>query len=63
MAFSSNNILLYAIGAAGIIIASYVVTQYKKTLEPDDEYDMIKKYLLNFCLKLNLKNKSFVSNY
>ena len=47
MAFSSNNILLYTIGAASIIIASYVVTQYKKTLEPDDEYDMIKKYLLN----------------
>jgi hypothetical protein len=47
MAFSSNNILLYTIGAASIIIASYVVTKYKKTLEPDDEYDMIRKYLLN----------------
>ena len=47
MAFSSKNIMYYAVGAAAIIIASYLVTNYKKTLEPDDEYDMIKKYLLN----------------
>ena len=32
MAFSSNNILLYTIGAASIIIASYVVTQYKNLM-------------------------------
>lgn len=47
MAFSSKNIMYYAVGAAAIIITSYLVTNYKKTLEPDDEYDMIKKYLLN----------------
>ena len=47
MQFSSKNIIYYAVGAATIIIASYLVTKFKKTLEPNDEYDMIKKYLLN----------------
>ena len=47
MAFSSTKILYYAVGATVLIIASYLVTNYKKTLEPNDEYDMIKKYLLN----------------
>ena len=47
MPFSSKNILYYVVGAATIIVASYLVTNYKKTLEPDDEYDIIKKYLLN----------------
>jgi hypothetical protein len=47
MSFSTKNILYYVIGAATIFVASYLVTNYKKTLEPNDEYDMIKKYLLN----------------
>jgi hypothetical protein len=47
MAFSSKKILYYAVGATVLIIASYLVTNYKKSLEPNDEYDMIKKYLLN----------------
>jgi hypothetical protein len=47
MSFSSKNILYYVVGAATIIIASYLVGNFKKTLEPDDEYEIIKKYLLN----------------
>ena len=47
MQFSSKNILFYLFGASIIIIASYVVSNYKKTLEPIDENEMIKKYLLN----------------
>ena len=39
--------MYYAVGATILIIASYLVTNYKKSLEPNDEYDMIKKYLLN----------------
>jgi hypothetical protein len=45
--FNSKNVFLYMVGAAVIITGSYLATQYKKTLEPDDEYDLIKKYLLN----------------
>lgn len=45
--FNSKNVLFYVVGAALIITGSYLATQYKKTLEPDDEYDLIKKYLLN----------------
>ena len=45
--FNSKNIFTYLIGATVIITGSYLATQYKKTLEPDDEYDLIKKYLLN----------------
>jgi hypothetical protein len=45
--FNSKNVLFYVVGAAVIITGSYLATQYKKTLEPDDEYDLIKKYLLN----------------
>ena len=47
MAFSIKKIMYYAVGAAILILASYLVTNYKKSLEPNDEYDMIKKYLLN----------------
>lgn len=39
--------MYYAVGATILIIASYLVTNYKKSLESNDEYDMIKKYLLN----------------
>jgi len=45
--FNSKNVFMYLVGAAVIITGSYLATQYKKTLEPDDEYDLIKKYLLN----------------
>ena len=44
---NSKNVFTYLIGAAVIITGSYLATQYKKTLEPDDEYELIKKYLLN----------------
>ena len=47
MPFSIKKIMYYAVGATILIIASYLVTNYKKSLEPNDEYDMIKKYLLN----------------
>jgi hypothetical protein len=47
MSFSSKNILYYVVGVATVFVASYLVSNYKKTLEPNDEYDMIKKYLLN----------------
>jgi len=45
--FSSKNAFTYLIGAVVIITGSYLATQFKKTVEPDDEYDLIKKYLLN----------------
>jgi len=45
--FNSKNIFLYLVGTAVIVTGSYLASQYKKTLEPDDEYDLIKKYLLN----------------
>ena len=44
---NSKNIVFYVLGAITIIVGSYVIGNFKKTLEPDDEYDMIKKYLLN----------------
>jgi hypothetical protein len=44
---NTKNVYLYLIGAAVIISGSYLASQYKKSLEPDDEYDLIKKYLLN----------------
>jgi hypothetical protein len=45
--FDSKNVFTYLIGAAVIITGSYLATQYKKSLDPNDEYDLIKKYLLN----------------
>jgi len=47
MADKSMNIMFYVFGATIIILSSYLVSNYKKTLEPDDEYEMIRKYLLN----------------
>jgi hypothetical protein len=44
---NSKNIYTYLIGAAVIITGSYLATQYKNSLETNDEYDLIKKYLLN----------------
>jgi len=44
---NSKNVFLYLIGTAIIITGSYLAVTFKKTLEPDDEYDLIKKYLLN----------------
>jgi len=42
-----KNIFLYLIGTGIIMTGGYLASQYKKSLEPDDEYDLIKKYLLN----------------
>ena len=47
MADKSMNIMFYVFGATIIILSSYLVSNYKKTLEPDDEYEMIRKYLQN----------------
>jgi len=45
--FNTKNVYTYLFGAAIIITGSYLATQYKKSVEPNDEYDLIKKYLLN----------------
>ena len=45
--FNTKNVYTYLFGAAIIITGSYLATQYKNSLEPNDEYDLIKKYLLN----------------
>jgi hypothetical protein len=47
MQFTSKNIIFYMFGASVIIIMSYFVSNFKKTLEPNDEHEMIRKYLLN----------------
>jgi hypothetical protein len=42
-----KNMFTYLVGAAILITGSYLATQYKKSVEPNDEYELIKKYLLN----------------
>jgi len=44
---NSKNMYTYLFGAIIIITGSYLATQYKNSLESNDEYDLIKKYLLN----------------
>jgi len=45
--FSSKNISTYAITISVILAASYIASKFNQTFQNNDEYDMIKKYLLN----------------
>jgi hypothetical protein len=45
--FSSKNISHYVVAGATILVASYFLNKYKQNFETHDEYDLIKKYLLN----------------
>jgi hypothetical protein len=45
--FSSKNISHYVVTGATILVASYFLNKYKQNFETNDEYDLIKKYLLN----------------
>jgi hypothetical protein len=44
---NSKNIGFYILSACVIFTASYFVNKYSKTYESKDEYELIKKYLLN----------------
>ena len=45
--FSQKNIGFYVISAITIFATSYLVNKYTQTFETNDEYDLIRKYLLN----------------
>ena len=45
--FSSKNISTYAITISVILAASYIATKFNQSFQNNDEYDIIKKYLLN----------------
>jgi hypothetical protein len=45
--FSQKNVGFYAISAIAIFTASYLINKYTQAFESKDEYELIKKYLLN----------------
>lgn len=45
--FKSKNLYHYAFAFGLILVASYFGNKWRQSFEPNDEYDMIKKYLLN----------------
>lgn len=45
--FSSNNINRYIVTIGIVLVASYFANGMKKPFESNDEYDIIRKYLLN----------------
>jgi hypothetical protein len=47
MLFSSKNASTYILTIGSILIASYFANTYKQAFEPNDEYELIRKYLLN----------------
>ena len=47
MLFSSKNTFTYVLTFGIIMVASYFANTYKQAFEPNDEYDLIRKYLLN----------------
>jgi hypothetical protein len=47
MLFSSKNISHYLLAMSAVLIASYVANKYRNSFETNDDYDLIKKYLLN----------------
>lgn len=47
MIFSSKNISTYFITISIVVFASYVANKWSNSFEKNDEYDLIKKYLLN----------------
>ena len=47
MLFSSKNITTYIFTIGIVFVASYFADKYKQNFETNDEYELIKKYLLN----------------
>jgi hypothetical protein len=47
MLFSSKNITTYLLTIGVIFVANYYANSFKQAFEPNDEYDLIRKYLLN----------------
>lgn len=47
MLFSSKNIKYYAFTLGLVFVASYVADKFKDKLDTNDEYELIRKYLLN----------------
>lgn len=47
MLFSAKNASTYLLTFGTILVASYFANTYKQAFEPNDEYDLIRKYLLN----------------
>lgn len=47
MLFSSKNTSTYIFTLGIVFVASYFANKYKQNFEPNDEYELIKKYLLN----------------
>lgn len=47
MLFSSKNTFTYVLTFGIIMVASYFANTYKQAFETNDEYDLIRKYLLN----------------
>lgn len=45
--FTSNNIYHYLFAFSIIVVASYMANSVKNSFQDNDEYDLIKKYLLN----------------
>jgi hypothetical protein len=45
--FSQKNISFYVISAIAIFTASYLANKYTQAFQSNDEYDLIRKYLLN----------------
>jgi len=44
---NSKNIYHYGFALGLVLVASYFGNKFKQSIEPNDEYDLIKKYLLN----------------
>lgn len=48
MLFSQKNVVYYIFAVSLVAVASYVATKFKSPFDENkDEYDLIKKYLLN----------------
>ena len=47
MLFSSKNITTYVLTIGILLVASYFSDSFKQTFETNDEYELIRKYLLN----------------
>jgi hypothetical protein len=47
MLFSSKNISTYIFTLGIVFVASHFANKYKQNFEPNDEYELIKKFLLN----------------
>ena len=63
MLLDRKNIYYYLFAFSLIVLANYFGSKFKTYLaEKNDEYDMIKKYLLNDDNKLQLLTKNMYKN-